>query len=249
MITDLTWNEFCERYYETARQTARIYLERQRKKLGGFHRMVDEDYVRDSAVLAALEKTYQNYNATRGVKITTFLSRIIHNEIVDELKRESKDAARKDDLEALRKAVQTYGESPSEEKREQLLARMTAAIRLLSPSDQIILNYYLEDQSTYVENSVKELGVTPNYVSVRRIRIFSLLPKLMNLSREQYAAFCYDSDDTLRSFHSRNIFTTAITSETVSINRSPVNPITQTNPINPALDPAGMAMKVLRLVE
>ena len=236
MITDLTWNEFCERYYETARQTARHYLERQRKKLGGFHRLVDEDYVLDAAILSGLEKTFQNYSAARGVKITTFLSRIIHNEIVDELTRESRSAARKDDLDALRTAVQNFGESPSEEKREQLLALMAAAIRQLSPSDQVILNYYLEDKSSYIENSVKELAVTPNYVSVRRLRIFALLPKLMGLSREQYSALLYASDN-LRI---------AGLNEEIHISPEPVP--AELNPIDKTINPARMARRLLELL-
>lgn len=236
MITDLTWNEFCERYYETARQTARLYLERQRKKLGGFHRRVDTDYVLDSAVLAGLEKTYQSFNASRGVKITTYLSRIIHNEIVDELTRESKEAERKDDLDALRSAVQSFGESPSEEKRGQLLSRMTAAIRQLSPSDQIILNYYLEDQSSYIVNSVKELAVTPNYVSVRRLRIFALLPKLMDLSPEQYTALRYADDNIL------------IANKNVVIGRASAPVSVDLNPINKDVNATRMAMKLLALL-
>ena len=234
MITDLTWNEFCERYYETARQTARHYLYRQKNKSGGFHRLVDEDYVLDSAVLTGLEKTYQNFNASRGVKITTYLSRIIHNEIVDELTRESKEAERKDDLDALRTAVQSFGESPSEEKREQLLARMTAAIRQLSPSDQVILNYYLEDQSSYIENSVKELAVTPNYVSVRRIRIFALLPKLMDLSPEQYTALRYADDNIL------------IANKNVVLGRIHAPVPVDLNPINKDVNPARMAILLLK---
>lgn len=237
MITDLTWNEFCERYYETARQTARLYLERQRKKLGGFHRRVDTDYVLDSAVLSSLERTFQGFNAAKGVRITTYMSRIIHNEIVDELTRESREAARKDDLEALRKVVQRYGESVSEEKRELVLSRLTEAIKKLSPSDQIILSYYLEGQPSYAESASNELGVSPNYVAVRRLRIFSLLPKLMGMSREQYAAlFSVEDDIVLASCN------TILTSITVKPNPE------GSNPINPSVDPVSMARRLLLFI-
>lgn len=236
MITDISWNEFCERYYETARQTARLYLERQRQKLGGFHRRVDTDYVLDSAVLSGLERTYRNFSSARGVRITTFMSKIIHNEIVDELTRESREATRKDDLEALRTAAQINGESISEEKREQLLSRLTAAIQKLSPSDQVILNYYLEGLPSYAERASSDLGVSPNYVAVRRGRIFSLLPKLMGISREQYSALYYADNDTVL----------AASGKSADVSVKPALGVL--NPINQSVNPARIAEKLLMLL-
>lgn len=51
------------------------------RKLGGLDWRVDVDYVRDSADLIAIEKVYAHYDATKGAKITTYLSTLVHNEI------------------------------------------------------------------------------------------------------------------------------------------------------------------------
>lgn len=190
MTTDLNWNEFCELYYDTARNYAEMHLLRLVKKNGAFNRRVDLDYVKDAAVLSGLEKAYAHYDANRGVKITTYLSTIVHNEIVDEVTRESKKAAVQQDIDDLKTALRTYAEDDSPQAREQLIPRLRAAIAKLSPGDQVILNYYLEDKSSYIARSVEALHVTENYVSVRRNRIFALLPKLMEMTRNEYLQYC-----------------------------------------------------------
>ena len=130
--------------------------------------------------------------------------------------------------------MQRYGESVSEEKRELLLSRLTEAIKKLSPSDQVILSYYLEGQPSYAESASNELGVSPNYVAVRRLRIFSLLPKLMGMSREQYAALFSAEDDIVLA--SSNTILTSIT-----VKPNPEG----SNPINPSVDPVSMARRLL----
>ena len=90
MTTELTWDEFCELYFDLARNYADYHLVGLRKKNGAFDKRIDLDYVKDAAVLYALEKAFAHYDAQKGAKVTTFLSRLVHNEIVDELARESK---------------------------------------------------------------------------------------------------------------------------------------------------------------
>ena len=34
MKTEMTWNEFCELYFDTAKKAAEIYLQKQKNKLG-----------------------------------------------------------------------------------------------------------------------------------------------------------------------------------------------------------------------
>ena len=105
MKTEWTWNEFCELYYDTAKKSAEIYLQKQVRKLGGVDRRVDLDYVRDSAALTAMEKAYAHFDASRGAKITTFLSTLVHNEIVDQLEKESKAAAVQRDIDDVKSAI------------------------------------------------------------------------------------------------------------------------------------------------
>ena len=231
MMTDLTWNEFCELYYETAKSSAEMHLVRLKKKLGGFDRRVDESYVVDAAVLSALEKTYARFDAARGVKITTYLSGIVHNDLVDVVKKESKSAARQGDIDDVKAALKDFADDDSAEARAQLVPRLMKAIQKLSPSDQVILNYYLEDKSTYVERSAETLNVAPGYVSVRRFRIFEQLPKLMEMTRADYLRFCEEYPSTV------------LAGNIVSV---PVEESLPVNPILPSLDVRRMAAMVSR---
>jgi RNA polymerase sigma factor (sigma-70 family) len=194
MMTDLNWNEFCELYYDSAKEYAEIHLQRLRKKIGDFDKRVDLDYVKDAAVLSSLEKTFAHFDSKRGAKITTYLSTLVHNEIVDEVAKETKSASLQQDIDDLKAAIREYGNDNSAEARAQLIPRLKAAIARLSPSDQVILNYYLQDKSSYIAKSSEILGISESYVSVRRNRILKLLPKLMAMKRSDYLQFCYEYD-------------------------------------------------------
>ena len=244
MKTEWTWNEFCELYYDTAKKSAEFYLQKQVRKLGGMDRRVDLDYVRDSAALTAMEKAYAHFDTSRGAKITTYLSTLVHNEIVDLLEKESKAAAAQRDIDDVKSAIRALADegssdAGSSDARARLIPRLQAAIDKLSPSDQVILNYYLEDKASYVAKSVHALQVSENYVSVRRHRIFKLLPTLMEMSRADYNRFCYEYEGGAFAGGVRSNdliqFNTKISA--LSIRRA--------NPILPALDSGILAVRFL----
>ena len=107
MMNDLTWNEFCELYFDTAKHYAGIHLKHWKDKQGDVDRRVDEEYVIDCAVLTALEKTYTHFDSSRGAKITTYLSTIVHNELVDTLKKEQNAAKTQSDIEDVKKYIRS----------------------------------------------------------------------------------------------------------------------------------------------
>ncbi len=237
MVTDLTWNEFCELYYPGAKQCAQVNIAKQIRKLGGINRLVDTDYVADSAILAALEKTYSGFDAARGNKITAYLATIVHNEVVDILEKENKAAARQCDIEDLKSAVQKMSDGPSWQTSAMLLKRLKQAIDRLSPSDQVILNHYLEDKANYVTNASRVLGVSDNYVRVRRSRIFEALPKLMEMTGAQYRQLAYDDDSPVFAKQYTTSFECFIVKHTEP-----------TNPICPSLDTGTMAASLLAIL-
>ena len=235
-MTGYNWNEFCELYYETAKREAEIQLQRLISRSGEADKRVDRSYVVDAAVLAALEKTFTHFDASRNVKITTYLSRLIHNEVVDEYTRESKAAARQDDIDDIKTAIKSYTEDLSPEAKDELIARLRLAIAKLSPSDQVILNYWLEDKSSYVARSVETLSTSESYVTLRRFRIFKRLPQLMGMTREDY--LLYESQNTILaknlsrqdSSHFKELWAL------------------RPNPISPSLDHEAMAKRVYSLI-
>lgn len=244
MMTDLTWNEFCELYYETACNYADIHMNRMMKK-GTPNKRVDLAYVKDAAVLSALEKAYVHFDSKRGVKITTFLSTLVHNEIVDELDKESKRTAEQRDVADVITGIRRVpvilaaeNGDPSSDERVALTPRLRAAIERLSPSDQVILNYYLEDKSSYIARSVETLHVSENYVSVRRNRVFSLLPKLMEMTRAEYLQHCYEGDTI--QFNMEEVILSNISFESHIVERT-----RRPNPILPTLDLERMVEQML----
>ena len=235
MKTEWTWNEFCELYYDTAKKSAEIYLQKQVRKLGGVDRRVDLDYVRDSAALTAMEKAYAHFDASRGAKITTFLSAAAVQRDIDDVKTAVKA------LKAL--ADEAPSDTGSSDARAKLIPRLRAAIDKLSPGDQVILNYYLEDKDTYVAKSVHALQVSENYVSVRRHRIFKLLPSLMEMTKSDYQRFCYEYEG---GAFARGI---ELGNELIQFNtintKTSVLPLRRANPILPSLDSGLLAARLL----
>lgn len=247
MMTEWTWNEFCELYFDSAKKSAEIYLQKQARKLGGLDRRVDLDYVRDSAVLTAMEKAYAHYDASKGAKITTYLATLVHNEIVDLVEKESKAAAAQRDIDEVKTAIKALAladeglsDSGTAAARMKLIPRLRAAIEKLSPSDQIILNYYLEDKSSYVAKSVQALQVSENYISVRRHRIFKLLPTLMEMTKADYRRFCYDYEGG--AFAGGSLLNNDSVLFEMTLTRRRITPV---NPIQPSLDLEIMAARLM----
>ena len=247
MMTEWTWNEFCELYFDSAKKSAEINLQKQARKLGGLDRRVDLDYVRDSAVLTAMEKAYAHYDASKGAKITTYLATLVHNEIVDLVEKESKAAAAQRDIDEVKTAIKALAladeglsDSGTAAARMKLIPRLRAAIEKLSPSDQIILNYYLEDKSSYVAKSVQALQVSENYISVRRHRIFKLLPTLMEMTKADYQRFCYDYEGG--AFAGGGLMNNDSVLFEMTLTRRRITPV---NPIQPSLDLEIMAARLL----
>lgn len=247
MMTEWTWNEFCELYFDSAKKSAEIYLQKQARKLGGLDRRVDLDYVRDSAVLTAMEKAYAHYDASKGAKITTYLATLVHNEIVDLVEKESKAAAAQRDIDEVKTAIKALAladeglsDSGTAAARMKLIPRLRAAIEKLSPSDQIILNYYLEDKSSYVAKSVLALQVSENYISVRRHRIFKLLPTLMEMTKADYRRFCYDYEGG--AFAGGSLMNNDSVLFEMTLTRRRITPV---NPIQPSLDLEIMAARLM----
>ena len=230
-----SWTEFCELYYESAKKAAEVHLRSLLARKGQPNKHVDLTYVVDAAVLAGLEKAYTHFDESRGAKITTYLSRIVHNAVVDEYTRESKVAARQDDIEDLKTGIKAYSDDLSHVAKEKLIARMRTAIAKLSPSDQIILSFWLEDKSTYIARSAEALGTSESYIAVRRHRIFNALPKLMSMTREDYLLY-KNNDLVILSCNFELDIAPASESRTV-----------WSNPIMPTLDISSMAKRLVGL--
>ena len=110
-----------------------------------------------------------------------------------------------------------------------LKENLRAAILKLSPVDQSILAFFIDDPRTFVDKSVRVLNITPNVVSVRKNRALAKLPDLMGVSREEY--FGLYEERTFAGFLQKRV--------PASIPRT-----SYTNPVFPQFDLDGTVLRL-----
>ena len=189
MITDMTYEVFCNRWYEEAHRFADITIAKWRASLQTpVSPSFDLDEVRSVAVSESLDKTYNTFDPDNesGASVKTYLSGIVHNTILSELKKANTADRRAHGVEKPRKdkqkeerecysgiiktGLQNMGNTvvmgphtyqvPSDrhERKEDLLDRIPGFLQRLAPEDQIIIKFWCEDESTYISQSLEYLG-------------------------------------------------------------------------------------------
>ena len=88
--------------------------------------------------------------------------------------------------------------------------------------------------------SVHALQVSENYVSVRRHRIFKLLPTLMEMTKADYKRFCYDYEGG--AFAGGSLLNNDSVLFEMTLTRRRITPV---NPIQPSLDSEIMAARLV----
>ena len=199
MKLDISYNEFCTRYYSVAVQQADVILAKHIKKTGTLHRYMDLDYVKQICVSYALEKVYKNYDVDheKGASVETYMSGIVHNCLMTELGKEWTSVKRahpkkvqlkrtksKDTVDTnVSEGVPTCGtitSGPSEgsdivatrvyERKEKVIERMMECIKKLQMTDQIILDCWLNERRGYVNKALERLGFEVTVQSQGMIR-------------------------------------------------------------------------------
>jgi len=189
MDNEISWQDFCSLYYDQAMAVAKYHLEKIKEGASYWDERIDEDVIEVDAVMEALQKAFAKYEPSRGASLSTFLSRLVHNELVDELAREQKSLATLHGITARQEAEYTFNDMLPripEAAMENLKEKLRNAILSLSPIDQSILGFFLEDPHTFVKRSMEELNVNSNFVSVHKNRALSKLPALMGVSSQDY---------------------------------------------------------------
>lgn len=208
MNIELDYKSFCDLYYKAAKNTADITIIEHVKKNGPISQYIDVELVKDLGISYALEKVYCKYDVEHEskAKITTFLSKVVHNCVLTELGKESTRALagkRKNILGFMRDpgsglarssgGFRDYMESGRKfEKKEELIAEMLRCLKKLSAVDQVILKCWMENpKRDYIDIALEELGWennknTRNVVGVRRDRAIEMMQKLMCGARSDY---------------------------------------------------------------
>lgn len=189
MVTDMTWQEFSSLYYEQVVEMAHKYLHKMKSQSGFWDRRIDEDILCENAAIDALESGYNKFDPDRGKTHIEYMSRIIHNNVVDELKKEQKSLSMLGTLSDSDEACYTFEEIVPripEMDMDKLKKCLDEAIKQLSPIDQCILGCFLANPKTFVAESMKKLNISANIISVRKKRALEQLPKLMKMNKTDY---------------------------------------------------------------
>ena len=213
MNIELDFKSFCALYYDAAVKTADITIADHIKKNGPISQYIDVDLVKDLGISYALEKVYCKYDVDHEskAKITTFLSKVVHNCVLTELGKESTRALagkRKDIVDFAKDPVSCFSKKNKKgnakgfrdyiesgrkfEKKEELIQEMLACVKKLSGVDQIIINcWMLFDKREYTGEAIEQLGwedtkKTRNVVQVRCNRAIEMLQKMMSGVRADY---------------------------------------------------------------
>lgn len=223
------YKSFCKDYFKYAMDIAEVTIAKHIRKNGPLSLYIDVEMVKDLAVSYALEKTYCKYDDNHKSKATigTLLSRIVHNCVLTELKKEARavQADKRDedfnfncDLETNtnrgKDYIREYIDSSNEsEEKEKQINKIISCVKKLSEVDQVIISCWMSyAKRHYTAMAILELGWEDNKSnrSVIQVRCSRAIDTMKNML-EREASFRDDcvilleNKDTqiikLESFH------------------------------------------------
>ena len=186
----LDFDAFYAQYKGIAEDFAKSCLSKLKRTFSYWDSRIDDDIIIVSAVDNALLKTFRTFDPDKG-NIAPYLSRIVHNEVISELKKELKalNATINGDMTSVKDNDITIGkmvERIPDDVMDDLKNKLRMAIGMLPEKERIILSLYLEDPGTYAEKAAQRLNITKDNVYLRKNRILTKIPALMGVSREDY---------------------------------------------------------------
>lgn len=174
MVTDMKWNDFASLYYEQLKDIARKCLYNMKNKSACWDGRINDEDICENAAVDALEAAYINFDDKRGKSPIGYMSTIVHNNVVNELKNEQK---------SLGESVDTLGDQEENYSFGIYIANLKQCVREsiseLSLIDQIVLKYYINNPKTYIVDVKEDLGLSENAISVRKNRAVKQLVSIM----------------------------------------------------------------------
>lgn len=174
MVTDMTWNDFASLYYEQLKDIARKYLYNMKNKSACWNERINEEDICENATVDALEAAYINFDDKRGKSPIVYMSSIVHNSIVNELKNEQKSHGESVDVLGDKEENYSFGVYIANLKQ-----CVRESISELSAIDQIVLKYYINNPKTYIADVKEDLGISENAISIRKNRAVKQLASIM----------------------------------------------------------------------
>lgn len=165
------------KYYDFAVQRASNCFKRKKSSSAFWDDRIEEENVVRDAAIDALQNVYTKYDPDKGA-LESYLSRAVHNEVVDKLEKEMKCLSMVKDITLEQEKEYTLDDLASSVSSAVMLnmkERLENAMKELKPVDQVILAYFIDDPSSFVDRAAEELGIPRGRVSVRKTRAIETL--------------------------------------------------------------------------
>lgn len=188
MVTNILWKDYMAKYYDFAVQRASNCFKRKKSSSAFWDNRIEEENVVRDAAIDALQNVYTKYDPDKGA-LESYLSRAVHNEVVDKLEKEMKCLSMVKDITLEQEKEYTLDDLASSVSSAVMLnmkERLENAMKELKPVDQVILAYFIDDPSSFVDRAAEELGIPRGRVSVRKTRAIETLSRLLEKSVEDY---------------------------------------------------------------
>lgn len=199
MDLQFSYDEFVRRYFDIAMQYADIEIAKHVKKHGPLNRYVDADDVKILAVTNSLNSVYMNYDPEneKGASITTYMRKVVHNNVITELKKASVQVRRNHPelfkkkanpyelpkysqitpgvmlkgIDNIKREVHGYMEASGIfDRKEEALKLMLRCLTKLSYEEQVIVNCWMSEDTNYVRKALEVLGIEETTRSAGMIR-------------------------------------------------------------------------------
>ncbi len=196
MIDTDKFRQFCADHYVEAKRYADITIRSLVNKYGAFNSQYDIDMVKELGIVEALEKTFLNYDAhrvcregnVRNAQLSTYLSKLVHNCVITELKKEQTRVDRVNGTKRLKNAevpnalprsnagsrtgaifepheiMDIFGSQKGKDKQ---IREMMKRLKQLPPMDQLVLTFWMNEDQTNREYCLR--GEEPQRTYVQRI--------------------------------------------------------------------------------
>ena len=109
------FESFCREHYAEAKKYADMTIAAHVKAQGPIDRRIDVEGVKSSAVISALENAFMTFDASKNTKLSTYLSFLVHNDVLSELGKEW-TAVRKFDIIAKKRKERKNSEEGEDAK-------------------------------------------------------------------------------------------------------------------------------------
>ena len=220
MPINITYHEFCTNYYNDAVIALNRIVKEYIADNGGINRHIDLDLVKELTLTYSLERVYQKYDVERegAASVKTFLNKVLYNCFRTELQKQWTEAKRnhpelvkvKDKVresikyKGIMTGVRGVGDDGSKweghtymgvsdlyERKEEVINKLMECVKKLNPTDQIILDCWMNEKRNYVDTALERLGLditnkTQTMIRARLKRAQELLGRMMGGSKPNY---------------------------------------------------------------